>query len=87
MTMTPAVQICINCQQARPLSRFLPSSRAPGGRLTKCLECIRAEAQRVREASERRAEKRSLAAQNATRNVAAAAVNECTGEGERVPTR
>ena len=41
-------RLCDACQQAKPASKFLPSSLSPTGYLTKCLDCIRKTAEEHR---------------------------------------
>jgi hypothetical protein len=52
--MTPASKICSECQRVRPLKRFASCKHAPDGRLSRCLDCICATAQRGRLERERR---------------------------------
>ena len=50
----PATRQCSECGRQRPLTDFLRARLHPGGRLGKCLECIKAAAERDRLVRERR---------------------------------
>jgi hypothetical protein len=49
-----AGKVCSACREPRPLVRFLLSWGMPDGRVNRCLDCILADAQRIREDRQRR---------------------------------
>ena len=53
-TVVPLTRTCSECAEQKPLSRFLPASHGSGGRLAKCIDCIREASERDRLAREAR---------------------------------
>jgi hypothetical protein len=49
-----STKICHECNEARPLERFLPRWTSPDGHGDRCLDCVLLEARRNREDRERR---------------------------------
>lgn len=40
---------CIACREQKPLTAFLRNGNAPDGRMARCRDCVKAEAQRARD--------------------------------------